>query len=85
MGVPKTSDHIQINIRMPNPSQEPPVSAKAPNQDLKDMDVVCTIKIKIKSLNKCSSAMIGSRRLWPKLIKLRFDPDGIFINKEVKK
>merc|ERR1711954_311255 len=48
MGVPKTSDHIQINIRMPNPSQEPPASSKAPNQDLKDMDVLCTFKIKIE-------------------------------------
>ena len=49
MGVPKTSDHIQINIRMPNPSQEPPASSKAPDQDLKDMDVLCTFKIKIES------------------------------------
>ena len=51
MGVPKTSDHIQINIRMPNPSQEPPASSKAPNQDLKDMDVLCTFKIKLESQN----------------------------------
>merc|ERR1711954_513899 len=51
MGVPKTSEHIQINIRMPNPSQEPPASSKAPNQDLKDMDVLCTFKIKIESQN----------------------------------
>ena len=51
MGVPKTSDHIQINIRMPNPSQEPPASSKAPDQDLKDMDVLCTFKIKIESQN----------------------------------
>ena len=43
-GVPKTSDHIHINIRMPNPSQEPPASSKAPNQDLKDMDVLCKLK-----------------------------------------
>merc|ERR1711954_417360 len=47
----KTSDHIQINIRMPNPSQEPPASFKAPNKDLKDMDVLCTFKIKIESQN----------------------------------
>ena len=33
IGVPKTSDHIQIKIKMPNPSQEPPASSKAPNQD----------------------------------------------------
>ena len=44
----KTSDHIQINIRMPIPSQEPPVSFKAPYQDLKDMDVLCICKIKIE-------------------------------------
>ena len=37
MGVSKTSDHIQIKIKMPNPSQEPPVSSKALNEDLKDM------------------------------------------------
>ena len=46
MGVPKTNDHIQINIRMPNPSQEPPASSQAPNVDLKDMDVFCTFKTK---------------------------------------
>ena len=51
MGVPKTNDHIQINIRMLDPSQEPPASSEAPNQDLKDMDVICTFKIKIESLN----------------------------------
>ena len=57
MGVPKTSDHIQINIRMPNPSQEPPASSKVPHQDLKDMDDLCTFKIKIesqKSANGCT-------------------------------
>ena len=36
---------------MPNPSQEPLASSKAPNEDLKDMDVVCTFKIKIESQN----------------------------------
>ena len=51
MGVSKTSDHIQIKIKMPNPSQEPPASSKAPNEDLEDMDVLCTFKIKIESLN----------------------------------
>merc|ERR1712081_41766 len=51
IGVPKTSDHIQIKTKMPNPIQEPPASSKAPNQDLKDMDVLCTLKIKIKSQN----------------------------------
>ena len=49
MGVPKTSGLIQINIRMPNPSQEPPASSKALNEDLKDMDILCSFKIKIES------------------------------------
>ena len=51
MGVSKTGDHIQIKIKMPNPSQEPPESSKAPNEDLKDMDVLCTFKIKLESQN----------------------------------
>ena len=51
MGVQKTNDHIQIDIKISNPSQEPQVSSKAPNQDLKDMDVLCTFKIKIEGQN----------------------------------
>ena len=54
MGVPKTSDHIQINIRMQNPSQEPPVSSKAPNQDLNKMDVLCNFKIENLGIAKAS-------------------------------
>ena len=42
------SYHIQINIKLPNPSLEPPATSKAPNEDLKDMDVLCTFKIKIE-------------------------------------
>merc|ERR1712081_122350 len=51
IGISKTSDHIQIKSMMPNPSQEPPASSKAPIEDLKDMDVLCTFKIKIESKN----------------------------------
>ena len=51
MVISKISDHIQIKIKMPNPSQEPPASPKAPNEDIKDMDVLCTFKIKIESQN----------------------------------
>ena len=51
MGEPKTSDNIQIKIKIPNPSQERPASSKAPNQDLKDMDVLCNFKIKTDSQN----------------------------------
>ena len=45
----KTHDKIQIKNKISNPSQEPPASSKAPNEDLKDMDVLCTFKIKIES------------------------------------
>ena len=46
-----TNDHIQIKIKMANPNQEPPASSKAPNEDLKDMHVLCTFKMKIESQN----------------------------------
>ena len=39
MGVSNTTDPIQIKIKMPNPSQEPPGSYEAPNQDLKEIDI----------------------------------------------
>ena len=51
MGVSKNSDHIQIKIQIQNSSQEPSESSKAPNQDLKDMDVLCTFEIKKVSPN----------------------------------
>ena len=50
-GVPKTINNIQIKIKMPHPSQEPSASSKAPNQDLKDINILCTFKIKIKRQN----------------------------------
>ena len=51
MGLSKAIDHIQIKIQNPNSSQEPPASSETPNQYLKDMDVLCTFKIKIESQN----------------------------------
>ena len=51
MGPSKTSDNSSILIKMPNPSQKPSASSKAPNEDLKDMDVLCTFKIKVESQN----------------------------------
>ena len=51
MGISKTSDYIQIKTKMPNPSQEPPASSKSPNEYLKDIDVLCTFKIKMESKN----------------------------------
>ena len=62
--VSKTIDHIQIKIKMPNPIQEPLASSKAPNDDLKDMDVLCTFKIKIESQNVDDQCINDS---WPYL------------------
>ena len=45
MGLQRSSYYIQIKIKMLNPSQEPPASSKAPEEDLKNMDVLCTFKI----------------------------------------
>ena len=39
-------DHIKIKIKMPKPSQEPPASCNAQNEDLKEMDVLSNFKIK---------------------------------------
>ena len=49
IGVSKFTDHIQMEIKVPNPSQEPPASSKALNQDSKDIDVLCTFKFKKES------------------------------------
>ena len=51
MGRSKTSDHIQIKIEVPNPSQEPLASSKAPNETLKNMGVLFTFNNKIEGQN----------------------------------
>ena len=51
MSSSKTIFHIQIKIKVPNPSQEPLKTSNPPNQDLKDIDVLCTLKIKKESQN----------------------------------
>ena len=51
MVISETSDHIQNKIKIPNQHQEPLVAPIAQNQDLKDLDVLCTLKIKIESQN----------------------------------
>ena len=43
-----TSNNIQIKIKVPNPSQNPIASSKAPNEDLKNMGVLFTFKNKIE-------------------------------------
>ena len=69
MGIWKTPACIQIKIKMPNLCQEPPVSSKAPNQDLKDMDVLCTFKIKIESQN-LEHGFIKDQWPYPSKIKI---------------
>ena len=64
MDISKTIDHIKIMIKMPNLSQEPPGSSKAPNQDWKDMDILCTFKIKIDS-QKSDHGCIKARLSFP--------------------
>ena len=51
MDVSKAIGHIQIKIKTPNPKKETPASSKAPNQDFKDMVVLCIFKIKVESQN----------------------------------
>ena len=49
MGVSNMNYHIQIKSQMPDLSQEPPASSKAPTKDSNDMDGLCTFKIKTES------------------------------------
>ena len=51
MDLQKTSKHIQIKIKMPNLSQEPSMSSKVKNEDLDEMDVLCTFKTKMEDQN----------------------------------
>ena len=51
MGISKTIDHIQNKIKIPNSSQESPACSKGLSQNLKNMDVLCTFKIKIETQN----------------------------------
>ena len=55
---PKFGERVpKIKIKVQNPNQEPPASSEAPNPDFKDMDVLCTFKIKIgsqKSDHRCT-------------------------------
>ena len=64
MDVFKTSDPIQIKINMPNNSLEPSSCAKAQNEDLKDMDVLCTFKIK-KERQNLEHGCIKDQLLYP--------------------
>ena len=67
-GPSKTSNYFQINIKTPDPSQKTPVSSKAPNEDLKDMDVLSTFKIKIESQNMDHGCI---KDQWPIKIKIK--------------
>ena len=49
-GVSQTNYYIQIKTNTQNPSQEPPTSSTAPNQDLKNMIVFCPCNIKLNKI-----------------------------------
>ena len=44
-------DHTWTMLWMHNPNQEISTSSKSPNKDLNDMEVLCTFKINVESLN----------------------------------
>ena len=68
MGISETIEHIWIKIKMPNPSQEPSVSSKAPNKDLEGMDVLWTFKIKKESKNSVHMGISKtSDHIWIKI------------------
>ena len=75
----KTSDNMQINIRVQNPSQEPPASSKAPYQVLKDMDVLCTFKVKLESQN-LEYGCIKDQWPYPNLDQVAKPQSGTFSN-----
>ena len=64
MLVSDSCDHIEIKIKIPNPSQKFPAASKAWNEDLKDMDVLHTFKIKIES-QKSDHGYIKDQWLYP--------------------
>ena len=46
----KSIDYIQVKINFPYPSKEPEASL-SPNQDFKDVGVLCTLKTSVGSHN----------------------------------
>ena len=66
IGVSKTSHHIKIKIKMPNPSQKLLASSKSQNEDLEDSNVCCTFKIKRK---RVKIWIMGVSVQWPHLNK----------------
>ena len=55
-----------LMLKMQSHSQEPPASSKAPHEDLKDMDVLCTFKIRTESQN-LHHGFIKDQWLYPNL------------------
>ena len=81
LGVSKTNEHIKIQIKIPNPSQEPPAYSKALNKDLKDMIILCNFKVKIESQNLehgCIKKTSEHIQIKIKLPNLSQDPPASF-------
>ena len=69
---------------MPNPCQEPLASYKASNQDLKEMNLLCTFKIKIESQNLEHGCMPNRIQESPASPKARSYDMGILCNFKFK-
>ena len=59
---------------MPFPSQEPPAFFKATNEDLKDIDVLCTFKIRQPQFGSCVPKTIGPIKIKMKMPHPGQDP-----------
>ena len=65
MGIFKTSDRIQIKNKMPNHSQEPPVSSKAPNEDFTSMDIrVSILKMGLSEVKASLEVFLTTAKLY---------------------
>ena len=69
MGVSKTSEPIQIKMKMPKPTQEHSTSSKTPIDALQDIDVHCTFKIK-KENQHLDHACIKDQWTYPNQIQM---------------
>ena len=63
-GLSNLKDYIPVMIKMPNQNQNLSASFKAPNHDLKDMEVLCAFKINLES-QKLDEGSVKAQGLYP--------------------
>ena len=75
-----------MKIKMQKPSQEPPVSSKAPNQDLKDMNQpLCYLKFKLYSVSDIVCSLLETPWIRLMIFKYIVLPSQHFPTKICKK